>query len=423
MLLKKNKYIKVLQRDDQCIFVNRLNGKWIRMPRDVADILRYADEMSKSDSEVESMLFDEEDRIFFKNMLHELEKMEFFYTVNAIPFRVDNVSYSITDRCNLKCKHCMVSAKTNFDSDYFDTSEIKENLLKIIELNPDNLIITGGEPMLRKDFIEISRFCRERFGGILTLMTNGTLINESNVTEIVSCYDSVDISIDGYDEVTCSLIRGKGVFSKIIDSIRSLSENGMKKINTSMVLSGTNVNYIDEYILLNKRLGTRPMLRALSFEGRAKSNEEDLKKDFSDNLSNNKQHFESTKNSAQSKSEEFRSCSCTAGYDQLVIEANGNIYPCNLFISEQYIMGNIRKIDKLKNVFSNTDCCMASCVEKYDPSRYDRCKDCDVSYLCWSCLYSMVNLSDRKFEERCKYQKNILDKVWSSSYELHSAYD
>ncbi|MGG6822366.1 UNVERIFIED_CONTAM: radical SAM protein [Streptococcus canis] len=417
MLLKKNKNIKMLKRDNQNIFVNRLNGKWIKMPSDVADILQYADKMNLNDHEVESMLFDEEDRIFFKNMLEELGKMEFFYTDNEIPFKVDNVSYSITDRCNLRCKHCMVSAKANCKSDFFDTSEIKENLLKIIELNPDNLIITGGEPMLRRDFIEISRFCREHFSGKLTLMTNGTLVNEFNVSELVSCYDSIDISIDGYNEATCSLIRGEGVFSKIINSIRLLSENGMKKINTSMVLSATNANYIDEYILLNKKLGTRPMLRALSFEGRAKSNEEILKKDFSDKLSYSKYPFESTdestENGTRNKSEEFRSCSCTAGYDQLVIEANGNIYPCNLFIGEQYVMGNIREIDKLKNVFSKTDCCMASCVEKYDPSKYSRCKDCDVSYFCWSCLYSMVNLDDSEFEERCEYKKNILDKVWS----------
>lgn len=413
MLLKKNKYIKVLQRDDQCIFVNRLNGKWIKIPSDVADILQYADKMNLNNHEVESMLFDEEDRIFFKNMLEELGKMEFFCTDNEIPFKVDNVSYSITDRCNLRCKHCMVSAKANCKSDFFDTSEIKENLLKIIELNPDNLIITGGEPMLRRDFIEISRFCREHFSGKLTLMTNGTLVNKFNVSELVSCYDSIDISIDGYNEATCSLIRGEGVFSKIINSIRLLSEKGMKKINTSMVLSATNANYIDEYILLNKKLGTRPMLRALSFEGRAKSNEEILKKDFSDKLSYTKYSFESTENGTRNKSEEFRSCSCTAGYDQLVIEANGNIYPCNLFIGEQYLMGNIRKIDKLKNVFSKTDCCMASCVEKYDPSKYSRCKDCDVSYFCWSCLYSMVNLDDSEFEERCEYKKKTLDKVWS----------
>lgn len=413
MLLKKHKNIKMLKRYNQNIFVNRLNGKWIKMPSDVADILRYADERNMSASEVEGMLFDEEDRMFFKNLLEELAKMDFFYTNNDIPFGVDNVSYSITDRCNLKCKHCMVSAKGNCYSDFFNTNEIKQNLLKIIELNPDNLIITGGEPMLRKDFIEISRFCRERFGGKLTLMTNGTLINEFNVSELVSCYDSIDISIDGYDEATCSLIRGKGVFSKIINSIRILSENGMKKINTSMVLSATNVNYIDEYILLNKKLGTKPMLRALSFEGRAKSNEEVLKKDFSVKLSNSKHHYGSIKDSTHNKTEEFRSCSCTAGYDQLVIEANGNIYPCNLFVDEEYIMGNIREIDKLKNVFSNTDCCLASCVEKYDPSKYSRCKDCDISYFCWSCLYSMVNLDDSEFEERCKYKKSILDKVWS----------
>ena len=410
MLLKKNKNIKTLRREDQFIFLNRLNGKWIKIPADVADIINYADEQNMEDSEVRKMLFDEEDRLFFDNLLVELKKMDFFLENNDFAIKVDNVSYAITEKCNLCCKHCMINAKSNRGSEYFDTNEIKENLTKIIDLNPRNIIITGGEPLLRTDFAEISRFCREHYTGTLTLMTNGTLIDENNASELASIFDSFDISIDGYDEYTCSMIRGEGVFQKVINAIKLLSENGAEKINTSMVLSATNANYIDEYILLNKKLGTRPMLRALSYEGRAKTNENELKKDFSNKqtipkfINNNEQDVSKDK---------FKCCSCTAGYYQLVVEAKGDIFPCNLFIGEQYLMGNIKVIDKLEDLFQDTDYCMAPCVEKYDPSKYIKCKDCDVSYFCWSCLYSMVKLDDVEFEERCNYKKRILNKIWS----------
>ena len=47
-------------------------------------------------------------------------------------------------------------------------------------------------------------------------MTNGTLITPKNVKEIVSQIDSIDISLDGADEESCAVIRGKGVFEKVV---------------------------------------------------------------------------------------------------------------------------------------------------------------------------------------------------------------
>ena len=51
-------------------------------------------------------------------------------------------------------------------------------------------------------------------------MTNGTLITPKNVKEIVSQIDSIDISLDGADEESCAVIRGKGVFEKVVSSIK-----------------------------------------------------------------------------------------------------------------------------------------------------------------------------------------------------------
>lgn len=54
-------------------------------------------------------------------------------------------------------------------------------------------------------------------------MTNGTLIIPKNVEEIVSQIDSLDISLDGADEESCAVIRGKGVFEKVVSSIKVAS--------------------------------------------------------------------------------------------------------------------------------------------------------------------------------------------------------
>ena len=101
-------------------------------------------------------------------------------------------------------------------------------------------------------------------------MTKGTLITPKNVKEIVSQIDSIDISLEGADEESCAVIRGKGVFEKVVSSIKLLQSHGFSKISISMVLSANNVRYTKQFMELNESLNTTPMLRALSYEGRAK---------------------------------------------------------------------------------------------------------------------------------------------------------
>ena len=70
-------------------------------------------------------------------------------------------------------------------------------------------------------------------------MTNGTLITPKNVKEIVSQIDSIDISLDGADEESCAVIRGKGVFEKVVSSIKLLQSHGFSKITqTSHIENG-----------------------------------------------------------------------------------------------------------------------------------------------------------------------------------------
>lgn len=50
---------------------------------------------------------------------------------------------------------------------------------------------------------------------------------------------AVEISLDGYDEETCSEIRGKDVFNKVMKAIGYLKDNGCDKISISMVMGNT----------------------------------------------------------------------------------------------------------------------------------------------------------------------------------------
>lgn len=102
------------------------------------------------------------------------------------------------------------------------------------------LVFSGGEPMVRSDFWEILDYTRKNYKGKIDIATNATLINEANVDRLIANVNRLDISIDGIDEDSCSEIRGKGVFNKVIRSINLLKERGFDEIYLSMVISDYN---------------------------------------------------------------------------------------------------------------------------------------------------------------------------------------
>lgn len=396
---------RLMFKDKYVIIGNRLNGAWMKIPSECYKILEQCNNDKLTVGDLDQMLHDDEDRQYMNTLISSLDNMGLIST-NLINREVDNISLAITHRCNLKCIHCMVDATYgSFNKEIFDTETIFSFLQKIIEVNPKNIVITGGEPMLRKDFLEILYYLKKHYTGKITLMTNGTLFTKDNIGEIINIVSAIDISLDGADEKSCSVIRGSGVFTTVVENIKLLHEKGFRNISLSMVLSANNINYVDKFFQLNKDLQTHPMLRALSYEGRAYDNKDILLENYSDEKLKDEPQ--------QAKDYEPRVCTCTAGYNQLTIESNGDIFPCNLFVQDSFKLGNIYEIDNLQSMFNNEQGeFISQCIQKYEPSKFLKCKDCNINYLCWDCIYPMFALTDDEFKERCDFKYQALSRVW-----------
>lgn len=87
-------------------------------------------------------------------------------------------SFELTFRCNLRCAHCYCNLPIN-DQDAIEkeltTEEVFNILDQIAEAGCLWLLITGGDPLVRQDFLEIYTYAKKK-GFIITLFTNGTLI-------------------------------------------------------------------------------------------------------------------------------------------------------------------------------------------------------------------------------------------------------
>src|SRR5437773_9557358 len=100
-------------------------------------------------------------------------------TVPSVPYTAYSVSWNLTQRCNLECAHCYMSAFAGADTrGELTTEECRRVIDEIAAVNPNVfLILTGGEPLLRKDIWDIAGYAAEkRFTTVFG--TNGVLLRE-----------------------------------------------------------------------------------------------------------------------------------------------------------------------------------------------------------------------------------------------------
>jgi len=137
----------------------------------------------------------------------------------------------ITNRCNAKCEHCFYWDELNKNVDEM-TLEDYEVLAKNFQNDVNQVIITGGEPFLRKEIDEISKFfLNNKNIHSLNFITNGVLPDriEEKVEKIMK-YASrntrilVNVSIDGLEDLHDKIRRVPGIFKKCLDTIERLKK-------------------------------------------------------------------------------------------------------------------------------------------------------------------------------------------------------
>ena len=396
---------------NKVVIVNRDTGMWMRISKECFDLLDEAILKECKKEELLQSFQDTEDREYFEELLDNAEKLGVISECREAPKRIETVYLILTNRCNLKCKHCCVSAEAignEIVNSELNTISFKKAIDKIVACNPDRIIVSGGEPMIRKDFMEIIQYLRSLYRGMIDLSTNAILINSENVKEIIRNVDRIDISIDGVDEETCSMVRGKGVFEKVISAIKLLKAEGFNEIFLSMVFGDYNEGLQEKFKKLNKELGTQSVIRAFVPIGRGKENKEIFVNPEKDSVPEN----EYTDEEMQTARQGMVGIRCGAGVTDLTINYDGNVYPCANLLNNYYKMFNIFEVDSIPT-FINADiekCEGYKKLESIQPENYEKCKDCKVNLFCWSCLQDIENLKEHKesFERYCYLKKNIL---------------
>jgi len=173
----------------------------------------------------------------------------------------------ITDRCNLRCRHCYIG-----DGLYQDLSveHIQKLLKEFEEIQGLRLLLSGGEPLLHPNFWEINDILRDQaFRSVL--LSNGTLITR-DVSRRVRVHE-VQISLDGMKEGHES-IRGKGNFEKTLTAIDNLQDAGVT-VSVATMIHRRNLEEFDHLAFLLESKNIREWnVDVPCIEGRLKENKE-----------------------------------------------------------------------------------------------------------------------------------------------------
>ena len=319
--------------------------------------------------------------------------------------RIAQVSVEVTTACNLTCQHCSVAAGTPRKNE-LSFQEIHTFLTEAVQLMKGRreVVITGGEPLLRADIFDILQICHNlKFKRILFL-TNGTLLTQKtgkilkelnekiemqNTPETLVQRLHVQVSIDGA-ETTHDSIRGKTSWKKAVQGITILKDNDITT-TIGMVLNNRNINDVPAVIELAAQMecsvGFSSMVRA----GRAAKGLEPVSASrvipiIMQYLDDNPKYLKYLINFpcspyiiAFQNLIKFRYCG--TGWATVYLDSIGNIYPCQIGATiPELKAGNIHDSSFLK-IWQSAPI-LKELRQLHVDTLNDQCNQCEIRYFC-----------------------------------------
>lgn len=166
--------------------------------------------------------------------------------------KLNYLRMSITDNCNLRCKYCMPEVNENNEKhDILSSDEIYKIASDMVDLGIDKIRITGGEPLARKDSLEIIKKVGSLNLKDFTITTNGVLLKKYASKLKEYGVKRVNISLDSLDSNKYKEITRGGDLQNVLDGIEECKKVGLTPIKINVVLiGGFNEDEIDKLINL-----------------------------------------------------------------------------------------------------------------------------------------------------------------------------
>jgi len=170
--------------------------------------------------------------------------------------QINYVRLAVTDRCNLRCQYCMPAHGIEIvPRDHLLTYKEMYRIIRVLtELGVNKVRLTGGEPFVRKGFVDFLEMLS--FNDLLddiNITTNGAMIYKHIETlEKLQKVKNINLSIDSLQADKFNEITRRNVFDEVFKTMEALEKSSMNLKLNVVVQSGINTDEINDFVRLTK---------------------------------------------------------------------------------------------------------------------------------------------------------------------------
>lgn len=371
--------------------------------------------------------------------------------------KLEHLRLVLTNRCNLRCIYCYANGGS-YNQELLDMSQYTIiNAVKFF-YNKFNWIhqisFFGGEPLIKIDLIEetcnfIVELCKKNNCKIpiFSMVTNGVLLDEKAINIIKKYNISINVSLDGpkeFNDKQRKFVKDtKSVFNIVDKNVKNLRKYKKFSIESTCTNILNEFDYNFEYI--QKFFKERYCIDRVNVSAAMIVNDVDISLDLQGEKRKERYLFtivERFFNNLEEKyvfndiiirllntyfSDYYCDSFCDAGITQFTVSMNGDVYPCQLFLSNsENNLGNVNEFDYEK---------LDAFKEKHKKN-FSKCQKCGYKRFCQTCLckrseieydnnycnevkrgvsFFLKNIFDLKTNDKIKYEKLL--KEYKEFYE------
>lgn len=284
------------------------------------------------------------------------------WTSAFVPETPYHVVWLATDACTARCLHCS-SASARRSADELSTEEAKDLIDQLVMAGVVDLGISGGEPLLRRDMLDILAYAKAQ-GLVVGVASNGAKLTPARAAQLADIgLDRLQVSLDGFAEQHDALRQWPGLFDRVLRTIGTATTAGLS-VNVCCTVNVLNADTLEDFVCLLAGVGIKRLnLSRFVPTGRGSSGLDPGDRAWPEIIKRcaalktaYRGRLEIVTHLAQQIFVDDEACGmaafagCQAGRGQGCVTANGTVLPCVLL---PMAIGNIRRAS-FRDVWTNS---------------------------------------------------------------------